>query len=292
MIKYSIPGMYEHKNLNFFILALKKEHPECFYDNVEIEAVYGNPQFCIWDGGRTFSDYSQTNYEELEEIINTYNYYYEVPIRYVFTGQILEEKHYYNRFGNILMEIGNNYKNQVVLANDDFRNYLSNNYKNYDFISSTTKCILNKEDVKKELNNSNYKLVCLDYNLNKNIEFLKTFTEEEKQKTELLINAICPPGCPHRKNHYYLNSLSHLNYGKRYIMEDCYIKGSTFDINNNTHHLKYEDLVEIYEPLGFSHFKIEGRTWDDLDLLLTYCNYLIKPEWKNFVISEYFFGED
>lgn len=280
--------MYEHKDLNFYILDMKKNHPEYFYDNVEIEAFYGNPQFCIWDGGRTFNNYIQTNYEEMENIINIYNNTYNTPIRYVFTGQILEEKHYYNRFCNILMELGNHYKNQVVLADNNFHHYLSTTYNNYDFISSTTKCILNKDDLKKELNDSSFKLVCLDYNFNKNIDFLKTFTEEEKEKSELLINAICPPACPHRKNHYYLNSVSHLNYGKAYSMEDCYIKGSTFNEKNNTHHLKYEDLKNIYEPLGFSHFKIEGRTWNDLDLLLTYCNYLIKPEWKNFIISEYF----
>jgi hypothetical protein len=57
MIKYALPGLVEHCNLNFFILQLQINNPEFFYDNVEIEVCYGNPQFCIWDGGRIFSNY-------------------------------------------------------------------------------------------------------------------------------------------------------------------------------------------------------------------------------------------
>lgn len=43
MIQYSLPGMYELKDLNLFFLELKKNKPDLFYDNIEIEAVYGNP---------------------------------------------------------------------------------------------------------------------------------------------------------------------------------------------------------------------------------------------------------
>ena len=54
MIKYALPGMYEHANFYFNLLELKLTNPEYFYDNIEIEIIYGNPQFCIWDGGRIF----------------------------------------------------------------------------------------------------------------------------------------------------------------------------------------------------------------------------------------------
>ena len=87
-------------------------------------------------------------------------------------------------------------------------------------------------------------------------------------------------------NHYYLNSQSHLNYGKKYGMESCLIKENGLHPNTiNRSHITYEMIKNIYEPLGFSHFKIEGRTWDKLSLCLTYCNYMIKPEFHNTVIS-------
>ena len=41
--------MYELANLNFKLLDLKATNPECFYNDIEIEISYGNPQFCIWD---------------------------------------------------------------------------------------------------------------------------------------------------------------------------------------------------------------------------------------------------
>ncbi len=285
MIKYSIPGFYELKQLNLQFLDLMYKHPEYFYDNIEIEAVYGNPHFCIWDGGRIFQNYNQANKEEIEELIHLYNHKFNVPIRYIFTNSILKEEHYYNRFCNLLMELGDNFPNEVVCADDNLMKYLKENYKNYNFISSTTKCIIDKKKIKEELNKKDYFRVCLDYNLNKNFKFLKTFTPEEKEKTEFLINAICPPGCQHRKKHYYLNAISRLNYGKKYRMEYCSIKDGALNIDIKKEHITYEEIVNIYEPMGFTHFKIEGRTLTSLEVLIAYCNYMVKPEHKDYVLA-------
>ena len=105
MIKYSIPGFYELKELNLNFLSLMHRYPEYFYDNVEVEAVYGNPQYCIWDGGRVFNSYIQSSKEEIEELIHSYNHKFSLPIRYIFTNSLLKEEHYHNRFGNLLMEL-------------------------------------------------------------------------------------------------------------------------------------------------------------------------------------------
>ena len=67
MIKYAIPGMYELANLNFKLLDLKTTNPECFYNDIEIEISYGNPQFCIWDGGRVFSSYKQASIDIIKK---------------------------------------------------------------------------------------------------------------------------------------------------------------------------------------------------------------------------------
>lgn len=286
MIKYAIPGMYELSRINFNLLFLLKNNPEYFYDNVEVEIVYGNPQFCIWDGGRVFPEYNHAPIEEVERIIYKYNNIYNVPIRYVFTNPVLKTEHYDDRFCNKIMEVGNYYYNEVVCNDDNLTKYLKENYKNYKFVSSTTKCIVNKEELFEEFEKEDYKLVCLDYNFNSNINFLKTFTDKQKEKTEFLINAICPPGCQHRKEHYKLNGLSHLNYGKRYKMSYCAINSDALSINtkNYVNNLSYEEISGKYEPLGFEHYKIEGRTWDELTLALTYLYYMVKPEHKDEVL--------
>ena len=68
-IKFIIPNLYENYEQNIKFLTYFKEHPECFYDNIEIEAVYGNFQFCIWDGGRIFNSYRQSTKEEITSIL-------------------------------------------------------------------------------------------------------------------------------------------------------------------------------------------------------------------------------
>lgn len=285
MINYIIPGAFELYDINFKILNLFKTRKELFYDNINISAVYGNPQFCIWDGGRIFKDYNYMDLNEVKKIINTYNNDFNIPIRYVFTNNILKKEHYDDRFCNLLMKSGSNYNNEVVIADDDFMYFLKNKYPTYNFISSTTKCLMNKDEIKEELNKDYYKMVCLDYNLNFNLNFLKNLSEKEKEKVEFLINPICPSACKHRKDHYFLNSVFSLNYGKKYRMEYCPIKGNTFLKETKKNHLTYDKIIENYEPLGFKNFKIEGRTWSSLDLILTYCEYMIKPEYYTYVIT-------
>jgi hypothetical protein len=288
MINFNLPGMYELSNINLKILNLIKKYPNYFYDNIKINAVYGNPQYCIWDGGRIFPTYKQTSIEKITDLIYQYNQVYDIPIRYVFTNSILnKEKHYSDRFGNLLLELGKNYKNEIVVSDDNFGYFLKEKYPNYNLISSTTKCIVDKNELKQELHKDLYSLVCLDYNFNYDLDFLQTFSQEEKEKTEFLVNAICPANCPQRKNHYYLNSLNHLNYGKPYKMEHCLIKDNGFnpDVKMNNNNLTYNQIENIYYPMGFHNFKIEGRTWDEKNIALLYIDYLVKPEYKSYILS-------
>ena len=49
MKKFSLPGVYSHKDINLFLISLIREHPEYFYDDVDIDACYGVFPFCIFD---------------------------------------------------------------------------------------------------------------------------------------------------------------------------------------------------------------------------------------------------
>lgn len=287
MINYAIPGLYELADTNMNFLHFMRQNPQYFYNDVNVDVVYGNPQFCIWDGGRIFDNYTHATSEEIERLINIYNYDFNIKCRYVFTNSILEEKHFSDRFCNIMVDIlDNGYGNHIVSANDKLTEYLQKQYKTIQFVSSTTKCITDLELCKAELDKKEYFMVCLDYNLNKKMNFLKELSIQQKEKVEFLINAICSPKCPKRKDHYYLNSYSHLNYGKPYRMDACYIYEDSFFPDEKIHgnNLTYLDIKEKYVPLGFSHFKIEGRTWGPLEAVLTYCNYMVKPEYKDYVL--------
>lgn len=191
-----------------------------------------------------------------------------------------------DRFGNLCLTLCENELNEIVLVDDNFLAYIKENYPKYTFISSTTKC-LNKEQTLEELKRKDFKMICLDYNLNSNMDFLKSLTEEEKEKTELLVNAICPPGCPNRKLHYKLNSLSHLNYGQNFQI-NCNIKKhiNSTEVFNSKNNISYEKIKNIYEPLGFKWFKLEGRTLSPFEVLCNYVYYMVKPEYYIEVISD------
>lgn len=285
MIKYAIPAMYELADLNFRLLNIKKDQPNLFYNDIEIEISYGNPQFCIWDGGRVFSSYKQSSMDNIKNIIDTYNNTFNIPIRYVFTNNQLTPNEYHNRFCNLLMEIGANGSNEVVIADDNFMEYLKNKYPMYKYVSSTTKVITNPEEARKEINREEYKLTCLHYDLNFNFKFLNSLNEKERAKTEFLINPICPAGCQFRKDHYKLNSQMVLNYGKNYTTPWCGIIENNFYHDAHKNHMTYNIIKEKYAPMGFEHFKIEGRTWNELDLALTYCEYMVKPEYQHYVLT-------
>ena len=286
-VNYSIPGLYEHYTLNFSLLDLMKKRPELFNDNTKIEACYGNFQFCLFDGGRVFNQYRQTTKEEMEFIINEYNNVYQVPVRLIFTSNQLKPEHFYDRFCNVILELCHNDMNQIVLVDDNLREYIHERFPKYSFISSTTKCLTNAEDLRKELKNPNFIETCLDYNLNKNFKLLELFSEEEKNKSEFLINAICPPGCPNRKDHYRLNSLLYLNYNKEYRVPQCPILGNTLDpiTTCSKNNLSPQEIYEKYAPMGFKHFKLEGRTLPDIEIACNYVKYLVKPEYQYLVLS-------
>jgi hypothetical protein len=53
-INFYLPDFYYKKDLNLELILLLKEHPEYFYDNINIGAVYGVFPGSIWNGGRLF----------------------------------------------------------------------------------------------------------------------------------------------------------------------------------------------------------------------------------------------
>lgn len=53
-----------------------------------------------------------------------------------------------------------------------------------------------------------------------------------------------------------------------------------FQIKKLSTHITPDDIWEKYVPMGFSQFKIEGRTLDIFNLMEHYLYYMIKPECK------------
>ena len=286
-VGFAIPGLYENFKINKLFIEFQKENPECFYEDIKIDAVFGNFQFCIWDGGRIFDFYQHATIEQVQNIQHFFNDENNIPIRFVYTNNQLKEKDLNNRFCNLVTEICENELNEIVINSPLLEDYLRNKFPKYKFISSTTKCLKKQDNAKEELNKEDYYKVCLDYNLNHNLNFLQTLNQEEKEKVEFLVNPICGANCKNRKKHYKLNSIFSLTYGKQYRLDNCAIPGHSvypFDPNKRNE-LLIDDILNIYKPMGFYSYKIEGRTFNPLLHLENCIKYFIKPEYYLFAIS-------
>ena len=119
MINYAIPGVYSHFELNMNLLKMMKEHPEYFYENVGIDAVFGVFPFSIMDGGRIFTEYEHLTKEDVEYVVNAYNKM-GVPVRLVYTNTQLNPSLYNDRWSNIVLKIVENDMNQIVVSDDNF----------------------------------------------------------------------------------------------------------------------------------------------------------------------------
>lgn len=280
---FMLPGFCEHYYLYQNINRFLNDYPEAKRKNTEIYCYYGNIPFCTWDGGRIFDKYFPLSVEEMEKIQNYYNNIIHSKIRFVFTNNLLEQKHLNERYNNLALKIFDNKNNEIVLNSIILENYIREYYPNYNLIASTTKCS-NQENTKNDLNNQNYIFTCLDYNLNHNWKFLNSLTPAEKEKTEFLVNPICKPGCPQRKEHYRLNSLFSLTYGQKYPMKSCEISDNSICAKFNPAHITINEIMEKYVPAGFHYFKLEGRTWASNAMALTIADYLIEPEYQSFFL--------
>ena len=285
MINFMLPGAYEQFPLNKAVIEFYHTHPQYFIENFNIGACFGNFHFTIWDGGRTFVEYHPASYEQIIEVRDFYKKF-NIPLRFVYTNPVLEPVHLTDRFNNLVTSLCEDENNEIVVNSDILEDYLRIQYPKYKFISSTTKCLSKTSESAEELK-KDYYLVCLDYNLNKNYKYLESIPDEDKKKVEFLVNAICPPGCPNRKHHYFLNGIEHLSYNRKYFI-DCAIKEGLNhpDTINYKTTITLEDIYNYYLPHGFNNFKIEGRTVSPGELICTYARLFIKPEYQFDFISK------
>ena len=287
MIYYNLSGFYEHFTLNKFILELRDTNPEYFRDGIKIGTFFGNFPFCTWDGGRNFPFYRQVTKEEIEKIRDFYKFY-NIPMRLIFTNSAIEEEDIYDPFCNLQMKLLEDGNNEVVVNSPLLEQYLRETYPDFKYISSTTKC-LNKEKFLKELQNPDYYQVCLDYNLNKDMDMLENIPQELRGKCEFLSNAICHSHCPVRKLHYLDTSKTNLTYGKhKYsITTKCQIQGGINDPDTlgKQNNLTWED-IQKYNSMGYKYFKFEGRTLPSADIFSNYLYYLFKPEYIPVIVSK------
>ena len=278
-IFWHLPGFYIYFYLNQVIIRLMQEYPEKFRDHFRVGSVYGTFPGAVWNGGRAVFGLCAKG--DMEKILSTYDRL-EVPVRFTWTNSLLDESHLYDTYCNLIMRLADNGKNQVLVNRPVLETYLRENYPGFRFISSTTKRIVTLEEVEEELQKE-YFLVVLDYDLNHDEQVLKAL-EPQAGRIELLVDEICFPGCPRRKEHYEDESRMQLEFekGTHFPCPNTMKKPSFAECKKRPAFIAANEL-DSYVQRGYRNFKLVGRGLPVELVKDSYMYYLVKEEHQAFI---------
>jgi hypothetical protein len=120
-----------------------------------------------------------------------------------------------------------------------------------------------------------------DFRLNKSFEKLFALPQIQKDKVDFLCNECCDFNCKDRTAWY--ENVSRKNLGLDVVDHKCTSSqsqgGYRFSLAmKNPAFIGLQDIQEVYLPMGFSNFKIEGRGLGSAMLLEFILYYMTKPE--------------
>ena len=278
---FHLPGLFEFYDFYKIFLPLFYDHREYFYDWCDIGSVYGAPADCLWGGGRV--GYGENDAGEVLELMREYG----ISARLTFSNSLLRKEHLSDRKCNELCALfenrtglKNRAENGVIISSDLLLNYIRSQYPGFYFVSSTTKVITDWRKLAAELDRDEFRYVVPDFRLNREFEKWNTLSDSQKGKAEFLCNECCFFGCSERKECYE-------NVSRKALGEDCpdhkcvspdardgYVFSKAMQ---NPGFIGIQDILNVYLQMGFSNFKIEGRSLGSAMILEFILYYMTKP---------------
>ena len=277
---YHLPGLFEFYDLYRVFLPLFRSRREYFYDWCGIGSIYGAPADCLWGGGRC--GFGDADPEKVAEMMREYG----ISARLTFSNSLLREEHLADRKCNslcALFEKSGEVENGVIIHSDLLLCYLQTRYPGLYFVSSTTKVLTDFGQFEDELKREEFRFVVPDFRLNKAFDQLNALPESLKRKVEFLCNECCRFDCPDRRECY--ENVSRKNLGEDCPEHVCVSptadRGYRFsDAMLNPGFIRTKDILNIYLPNAFSHFKLEGRSLGSAVVLEFLLYYMTKPEYQ------------
>ena len=277
---YHLPGLFEFYELYRVFLPLFRQHREYFYDWCEIGSIYGAPGDCLWGGGRV--GYGDCAPRDVLRLTREYG----VSARLTFSNSLLREEHLSDRKCNELCRLfaeAGGPANGVIVHSDLLLHYLEKRYPGLYFVSSTTKVLTEFQQLRQELEREEFRYVVSDFRLNRAFDRLEALPAPLKDKVEFLCNECCWFGCKDRKACY--ETVSRKSLGEDGPEHRCAAPdaegGYRFSkAMTNPGFIGVGDISNVYLPMGFSHFKIEGRSLGSALILEFLLYYLTKPEYQ------------
>jgi len=277
---FHLPGLFEFCDLYKIFLPLFYAHREYFYDWCDIGSVYGAPADILWGGGRV--GFGDNDAREVFALMQEYG----VSSRLTFSNSLLRKEHLSDRKCNELCALFRNsdtVENGIIIHSDLLLEYIQEHYPEFYFISSTTKVITDRKLLSAELNRKEFRYVVPDFRLNRDFELWNSLPAVQRNKVEFLCNECCWFGCTDRKACYE-------NVSRKVLGEDCAdhqclspdaSDGYVFSkAMQNPGFIGPEEIRNVYMPMGFSNFKIEGRSLGSALILEFLLCYMTKPEYQ------------
>ena len=135
----------------------------------------------------------------------------------------------------------------------------------------------------REVNREDFLYVVPDFRLNKAIDRFDLLSEKQKDKVEFLCNECCWFDCKDRKSCY--EAVSRKNLGESGYEYYCKSPEAKYGYRfskamENPGFIGIDDIKNVYMPMGFSNFKIEGRSLGSALILEFLLYYMTKPEYQ------------
>ena len=275
---YHLPGLFEFYDLYRVFLPLYRAHREYFYDWCDIGSIYGAPADCIWGGGRVGC--GEANPRAVLSLTREYG----ISARLTFSNSLLRKEHLSDSRCNALCELfaeSNSPQNGVIVHSELLLEYLKVNFPNLYFVSSTTKVLTDFSQLEREAARADFRYVVPDFRLNRAFDRLNTLSSTQKEKLEFLCNECCWFGCKDRRACY--EAVSRKNLGEDTPEHICAAPDAADGYRfskamENPGFIGVQDIQKRYLPMGFSNFKIEGRSLGSALILEFLLYYMTKPE--------------
>ena len=277
---YHLPGLFEFYELYCAFLPLYRTHREYFYDWCDIESIYGAPTDCVWGGGRVGTGDCDPR------AVLSLTREYGISARLTFSNSLLRKEHLDDPKCNALcraFEQGGRVKNGVIVHSELLLSYLRARYPGLYFVSSTTKVLTEFSQLQREAARDEFRYVVPDFRLNRAFDRLNMLPDAQKNKLEFLVNECCWFRCKDRRACY--EAVSRKNLGEDGPEHRCAAPDAAGGYRfsramANPGFIGVDDIRDRYLPMGFSHFKIEGRSLGSALILEFLLYYMTKPEYQ------------
>ena len=272
---FKLPGLFEKFDLIKKVIEVYNAYPFVFKEGYIIDSVYGSNGGSL-NGGRAISECKHN----IKDILYFCEQNNVLPTIIMSNTLVTYEEAAHDANATKIINNFNVSTTNFCVANNEVERWLlDNGVASCNIISSTTKC-LDKKDLEKET--KAHGLVVLPENLINRFDIISKLPIETRSKLEVIVNSACPLNCMTRKKHYdYMSRIALKEKVPKFVCPNYNYAGNGFLYELfNTPQFVSNKMINKYIELGINHFKIQGRTDSDYNLIETFAYYLVKDRYK------------